>query len=316
MKTLSQAAFERARQFLLQQARPLERALFLQRFEGAGSQDVLAALSAFQNDDGGFGRALEPDLRSPSSSALATAIGLQTLVELDCPAEEPRVRRAVAYLLATHDERTGVWRVAPRDVNAYPHAPWWHDQDGSLERTFDGFLTIPRVLVVAGLQHYAPLVPADWLESVRADTIRDIEADPELGGGGGSDLMYAVVLAETRGLPQPDRQRLVARIRQTIPAAVVGDPARWNTYCLTPLRVIANPRTVGADLIAAQVRMHLDYQIDHQSAEGTWDPVWSWAGTYPEVWAQARLEWRGHLTLETLTQLRAFGRLQGQIRSA
>ena len=79
MKTLSGRAFERASRFLLEQARPLERALFRQRFEGAGAEGALVALSAFQNEDGGFGRALEPDLRSPSSSALATAIGLQTL---------------------------------------------------------------------------------------------------------------------------------------------------------------------------------------------------------------------------------------------
>jgi hypothetical protein len=30
---------------------------------------------------------------------------------------------------------------------------------------------------------------------------------------------------------------------------------------------------------------------------------------YPAVWPQARLEWRGEITLETLTTLRAFGRI-------
>ena len=311
MKTLSHQAFERAYHFLLHQARPLERALFLYRFEGAGTDVVLTALSAFQNTDGGFGRALEPDLRSPSSSALATAIGLQTLKALGCSAGEVPVRRAVAYLLATYQQETGVWRVAPADVNSYPHAPWWHDQDGSLERTFDGFLIIPRALIVAGLQHYAPLVPGDWLESVTEATVRDIESEDELGGGGGSDLQYAITLAETRGLPHHWVQRLESRIRRAIPAAVVGDAAMWDSYWLTPLRAVNTPATLGADLMADQVQLHLDYQIAHQTAEGTWDPTWSWGETYPQAWAQARLEWRGHLTLETLTQLRAFGRLEG-----
>ena len=35
----------------------------------------------FQNDDGGFGRALEPDFRLPASSAIATAVGFQYLRE-------------------------------------------------------------------------------------------------------------------------------------------------------------------------------------------------------------------------------------------
>lgn len=310
MKILSRAAFARARQFLLTQARPLERALFEHRFEGAGTSGALAALSAFQNEDGGFGRALEPDLRSPSSSALATAIALQTLRELGRPAEERMVQRAVTYLLATYDEQGGVWHVAPPDVNAYPHAPWWHDEGGSLERTFDGFRIIPRALIVAGLQHYASLVREDWLERVTEETVRFIESDPTLGEGGGSDLEYAITLAETQGLRPAWVQRLERRIRQVLPVRVSADPAQWDSYCLTPLRVVATPQTMGADLITDRVQMHLDYQVAHQSAEGTWDPVWSWAEMYPEVWQQARQEWRGHLTLETLTQLRAFGRLE------
>ena len=63
-------------------------------------------------------------------------------------------------------------------------------------------------------------------------------------------------------------------------------------------------------LIGDDVQAHLDYQIDHQTPEGTWDPVWTWGDFYPEVWPQARQEWRGHLTLETLTSLQAFGRIQ------
>jgi hypothetical protein len=311
MKTLLREAFERARHFLLHEARPLESSIFQHRFEGAGIEGVLAALSAFQNSDGGFGRALEPDMRSPSSSPLATAIGLQMLSALGCSAGESLVQRAVAYLQTTYQEETGVWRVAPVDVNSYPHAPWWHDQDRSLERTFDEFRIIPRALVLAGLQHYASLLPASWLNRVTEETVDYIEHVPELGGGGGSDLEYVITLAETRGLPRRWARRLDSRIRQVIPSVVVGDPERWGSYCLSPLRVISTPETIGADLIADPVKMHLDYQIDHQSADGTWDPVWSWAEAYPESWRKALQEWRGHLTLKTLMQLSAFKRIEG-----
>ncbi|MDD1772306.1 MAG: hypothetical protein LUQ09_05235 [Methanomassiliicoccales archaeon] len=273
-------------------------------------KEVLTALNAFQNPDGGFGRALEMDMRSPSSSALATAIGLHTLCDLDRPAEEPMVRRAVAYLLATYQEGAGVWRVAPLDVNSYPHAPWWHDQEGSLERTFDGFRIIPRALVLAGLHHYSSLVPVDLLDRMTEETVECIESEKDLGSGGGSDLEYVIALAETRGLPERWRGRLESRVREVVPVAVVGDPERWNTYCLSPLRIIDTPETLGAELIADKVQIHLNHQIENQSEEGTWDPVWSWAGAYPDDWARARLEWRGHLTLRTLMQLRAFRRME------
>ena len=122
MKKLDREAFAHARQFLLAQARPLERALFVHRFEGAAAGVVLAELARFQNMDGGFGHALEPDLRTPSSSALATGIGLRMLKELGCPADHPMVDKAVAYVTATFDEQVQAWRVAPSDTNLYPRA--------------------------------------------------------------------------------------------------------------------------------------------------------------------------------------------------
>ena len=53
---------------LRHEARPLERALFAHAFEGGGRTAVLAALVPYQNDDGGFGHALEPDWGAPSNS--------------------------------------------------------------------------------------------------------------------------------------------------------------------------------------------------------------------------------------------------------
>ena len=87
MKTLSRVAFDRALDFVKAQARPLDRALFEHRFEGAAAERVIAELARFQNDDGGFGHALEPDLRTPTSSALATELGLRTLEELGCASD-------------------------------------------------------------------------------------------------------------------------------------------------------------------------------------------------------------------------------------
>jgi hypothetical protein len=312
MKHLDREAFDRARQFLKTQARPLERTLFEHRFEAAPAQRVIEELAHFQNTDGGFGHALEPDLRTPTSSVLATGIGLRILRETSAPADRPLVRRSVEYLLAAFDDEAKVWRVAPLDTNAHPHAGWWHDEDGSLARTFDDFLVIPRAEIVGLLHTYSALVPSGWLEAVTEHTVVGIETIKPLGSGGGDDLVYALSLAETEALPSRLRERLLARIRTVVPKVVSHDPLEWDTYCVLPLKVAPSPRSAVADLIGDALQDHLDYQIEHQSPEGTWDPVWTWADTYPEAWEQAEREWRGHLTLETLTSLRAFGRIEIQ----
>ncbi len=290
--------------------------MFEYRFEGSSAESVIAELAHFQNEDGGFGRALEPDLRTPSSSALATGIGLRTLEELQCPADHPMTRRAVQYLLSTFDHRAGVWLVAPHDTNSYPHAGWWHDEDGSLSRLFDGFRIIPRAEIVGLLHGFSTLVPVDWLDDVTENTVRDIEATESLGTGGGDDIVYALSLAETEELPPDFKRRLVKRVRTAVPAVVSRDPQEWDSYCITPLKVAPSPHSIVADLLWDDLQAHMDHQIDHQTPEGTWDPVWTWGEFYPEVWEQARIEWRGHLTLNTLTTLRAFGRIEEYARTA
>ncbi len=307
MNRLSREAFEGARRFLRTDARPLEQVLFAFRFESGSPEHVIEELTRFANEDGGFGRALEPDVRTPSSSALATALGLRVLEEIDCETDRPLVRGAVDWLVETFDPDARVWRVVPHDTNDHPHAPWWHDEDGSLARTFDGFRIIPRALIVALLHRFGVHLPADWLDEVTEATVACIEEVDVLGEGGGSDLEYVVHLAQTESLPEPYRRRLVARVRAAIPEAVVRDQARWSTYCVTPLRAVPSPASIGADLIRAELQRNIDVLIDRQCPDGAWDPTWTF--DYPRAWAEARTEWRGILTLKALTTLRAFGRL-------
>ena len=309
MNRLGVEQFERARRFLQGEARPLERALFAFRFEGGASERVLAELARFANEDGGFGNALEPDVRTPSSSALATALALRALEDLATPAEHPLVRRAVDWLVSTYDADAQVWRVVPHDTNDHPHAPWWHDEDGSLARTFDDFRVIPRALIVGLLHRFGGHLPAEWLDEATEATVSCVERLEVLGEGGGSDLEYVVHLARTDALPEPYRCRLIARIRAAIPEAVERDPAVWSTYCVTPLRAVPSPDSIGADLIASQLEANLDGLIDRQCPDGAWDPTWDYP--YSGDMAPARSEWRGILTLDALTTLRAFGWIDG-----
>ncbi len=310
MRQLNQEAFERARHFLKTEARPLEWALFAHRFEDGSVEAALEALARYQNADGGFGHGLEPDVRTPQSSALATGIGLGILRDLNIPSTHPLVRRAVAYLLETFDDEKKVWRVLPEGASAYPHAPWWHDEEGSLARTFDGFVVIPRTQLVGLLQHFAADVPADWLETITQRTVEEFLRLDDVGAGGGDDLAYAIEMAETAALPARFKAPLVERLQEIVPNVVERDPTAWDSYCIAPLKLVSSPHSLAYDLLAEDVQANLDYQIAHQTEAGTWEPTWTWGDAYPQAWAEAKREWRGELTLAMLETLEAFGRIE------
>ena len=310
MKNLTREGFIRARDYMLTQARPLERSIFELTFENGSVDQVLMHLENFQNADGGFGHSLEPDVRTPTSSALCTEIGLRYLAEWGQPPENSMVKAAVKYLIDSFSPDSQTWRVVPVDTNDYPHAPWWHNKKGSLAQTFDKFKVIPRAGILLSLYHYAEIVPADWLAEVTDQTIESIESlQTERFGGGGDTLVYALRLAQAPGLPDPLKARLWPFLRDVADAVVARDPDEWSGYSTPPIKLAPTPGSPVAELLADDLQVYLDYMVDQQTFDGAWEPTWHWGENYPDDWVQAKKEWRGILTLDALIALRAFDRL-------
>ena len=303
MGMLSSEAFVRAARFLDEVARPLEAARFRHAFEGAPAGPAIEALGAYQNEDGGYGRALEPDLRTPSSSALATSQALLSLADLGVQADHPQVQAAVAYLERSRDPERWLWPIVPDDAGAHPHAPWWGRE--GLEERFGGYLVNPRAAVVAGLLRFEDAHEASWLGGVAEDTVRAIETR-ELDM---HELLVALQLLEAPRLGVGSRARVRAACEHAALRLVATDADAWHGYGLRPVTVVPRPDSPLHHLFAEVVHSNLDWLIEQQGDDGAWAPSWAW-DVYPEAWAEARREWQGVLTLETLLALRAYGRLE------
>jgi hypothetical protein len=307
VRQLSRDGFARAQRFLETRGRPVDRAMFAYAFGDGSMSDVVQTLADYQNADGGFGHALEPDVRTPGSSALATSIGLGILRELRVPAESPQVANAVRYLVSALDPLEHVWRIISPDANDHPHAPWWHDEDGSVKANFGGFEVNPRAELVGELWTYAQAVPSAWLDDLTDHTVAAIEGrelDPH-------ELICAVRLAETEALPERHKDRLRPRLTERAQQLVARDPEAWKEYNPQPLWFASSPRSLLADALASEIPVNLDFLIEQQTEAGSWEPNWSWGPFYPEAWPQAKLDASSMLTLKTLRQLQAFGRIEG-----
>ena len=134
MVRISQKAFDRAAEFISLNARPLERARFDYHFASGPISDVLTQLRAFQNNGGGFGHGIEPDLRMPLSSPFATTLAFQIFRDLDVPGNHAAVVEGIKYFERTCDHSIGGWDpIGPRG-NDFPRAVWWNYEpiDGRL----------------------------------------------------------------------------------------------------------------------------------------------------------------------------------------
>ena len=115
--------------FVWKYARLLERAIFEYHFCDGSSARIVDILRTYQNADGGFGHALEPDLRAPDSQPLFAEFALQTLYA-NRLRDMALANRICDFLLAHADLKQGIPTIFPSSQN-YPRAPHWSNPAAS-----------------------------------------------------------------------------------------------------------------------------------------------------------------------------------------
>jgi hypothetical protein len=302
---LTRKSFHNARMFIENNARTLEAARFQFHFERGLKEPVLSNLGEYQNQDGGFGHALEPDLRAPESSILCTSVAFQYFREIGVGGSNSMVGEAVDYLLETLDRGKLHWRIIPAEVQESPHAPWW-DQAGSTGE-FDSFSLNPTAEILGCLYEFGQDIPEDILGSVSERVANYLVEAEEVKM---HEFLCCLRLLGTESIPESLRETVHDRLRAFIPQLVEKDPAKWEGYNLKPLQVVESPASPFIRGLESAIEDNLAYVIGSQNADGSWAPNWTWGGTYADEWERARVEWSGVITMQKLLTLKRFDRIE------
>jgi hypothetical protein len=272
-----------ARTFLHANARVLERRRFDHLIEGGPKEPVLHALRAHRNDDGGFGHAIEPDMRAPISQPVGIHTVMEILHELGAH-DDPMIRPAVDWLQMITRADGGIPFVLETDA---PHAPWWQHSDAS---------SVTQTAANAAALHNLR-VSHPWLD--RADEflferIAGLDAS-RLGQdlGVGYDVLFSVHFLDAH--PDDARATEALAALAPIPTAEHGSE-RPSALDLSPVPGSRSRRLFD-------VEKDLDALEAAQKDDGGWTVAW------PDWNPAAALEWRGVATVLALNVLRANGRL-------
>ena len=123
MKRLSKSAYKEVRTWIYRNARPLELALWQFCFEGGTREHVMEMLGFYQNEDGGFGNAVEPDCWNTESSPYAVLVVTGMLRRIGfTDSNHPVLRGMLQYLdSGAHVSEDG-WNFSIPSNDAYPSA--------------------------------------------------------------------------------------------------------------------------------------------------------------------------------------------------
>ncbi|MFI6038317.1 hypothetical protein ACIBBD_30090 [Streptomyces sp. NPDC051315] len=294
----------RAEHFVWLTARVLEQRLFAHHFLHGAADPVETALDAYRNDDGGYGHALEPDLRGPVSQPLHVAHALRVLDSLGrCGGQ--RVERVCRYLTSVSTPDGALPAVHPSQ-RGYPAAPFVPIVD---DPPSDLLSTGP----VVGVLHRNEVWHA-WL--FRA-TDFCWQAVDSLQTSHPYEIQAAVTFLDSA----PDRPRAEAaadRLGRLVRehGLAVLDPDRRDAHPVPPGYAPGEhhfpydfARTPGSLARAwftdNEMERSLDFLTGEQQEDGGWPVRW-------RRWAPGTdLEARPMVTIEALRTLRAYGRAIG-----
>lgn len=266
--------------FIKRNSRPLDYLLWEHGQGHARRDQVLEALSAYQNEDGGFAWGIEPDNFSRRSTPMGTWKATTILRQIDCfDRAVPLVARAVDYLNTTR-RPDGYWNATDPATNEFPHAEWWEDT-GPADRVWG----INPTAAVLG-----------YLLQAGLDVTRDVDElvaryldgrEPTM-----TELPCALTLHDDmRSAAMDVPARFTDRLASDIDAMLERDPARWTDYVVRPSTLFngqhADFAEPYADLIAEEKR----YLKRTMNPDGSWEPNWQW-NDHPQEWAVAKNWWK------------------------
>jgi hypothetical protein len=288
-----------ARTFMATHARLLDRRRLDLLLDGGSPDPLLTALAAHRNPDGGFGWALEPDMRSPTSQPVGAYHAFE-LLEAAAPRTSPMAVELCDWLasVATPDGGIPFSLAGAADPGSSP--VWAHADTTAPSLHITSAIAANAHRVAA---HDPAVAAHPWLEQATAWCWEAIAALD--GPRGAYELRFVLQLldavADARADARAQIERLVRHLPDDWEAPVAGGLADEKLH---PLEFSPRPHGAVRELAPADAIARDLARLERaQRDDGGWTIDFA-AGS-----PAAALEWRGHFTALTLATLHAHGRL-------
>ena len=301
--------YEKARGFIYRNARPIELALWKYHFEDGNCGDVLTALAAYQDADGGFGHALEADSFNPNSAPMQTWKACVTLRETGfTDSSHPIVEGILRYLDSGADfsEKYNQWLNTVKSNNDYPHAVWWSYSDKSEDyKDYN-----PTAYLVGFILRFADKDSALYkkAEKIARQAYEWFVSAVPFGDDHGAACFVGLYefLKET-GIGLVDMEKFADKLKQEVNADICRDTEKWKTeYVCLPSKFINSRDNMfyagNEELVQKEIEMLSECQLD----DGSYIVPWLWYNEYKEYELAANW-WKSRMLINNIRFLKAFG---------
>lgn len=298
--------FEKTRAFIYRNARPLDLARWQYHFEGGSRENVMKALSYYQNEDGGFGYGIEPDFLNPNSTPVGTWAATEVICEIGLSDScHPIVQGILRYLESGADFNAehNQWLNTVPTNNEYPHAIWW-EFNGVGELRYN-----PTAALAAFILRYAEQGSAvhklgcdtavqavEWLLSQELFEEQHITA---------CFIRLYDALKHT-GIQLVDMSAFENRLKELVTRCICQEKEKWGVeYVTLPSDLFLSRSSIFYKDNADIAEYEIDYIRTSQQPDGSYPVPWQWWTDYKEYEVSANF-WRSAIIIKNMRYLKGF----------
>lgn len=297
---------KKAEKFLYRNARPIELARWRYHFEGGTCEEVLTALTAFQNADGGFGHALEADSFNPNSSPVQVWTACEILREIGFEDRSHPIIKGILHYLdsgADFSAKKKQWLNAVSSNDAYPHAAWW-DYNENQELKYNPTANLAGFILRFADAESRLYRKAEEIAKQAYEWFR--QSVPTGDGAVAACFIRLYEYMEETGAELVDMREFADKLKEEVSADICREPERWGTeYVCHPSTLIDGKTSMFYEENEELVRKECELIAEEQLEDGSYHVPWLWYNDYPEYLLAANW-WKSVMLIEKMRFLREF----------
>lgn len=308
--------FGKARNFIYRNARAIELAQFQYFFENGDKDAVLTALEAYQNEDGGFGNALEPDSWNPNSSPIQTWAATEILRKINFEDREHSVVRGILKFLESGEHFCGnVWSSTILTNNDYPRARWWRadpkwvnaKSDPTVSKVYNPTAALAGFIVNfaekgSSAYEFGERIVKAAVNAFLLEPVDDMH----------TTACFVQLLDWLKRIDRIDFADITAFekvVRAAITRGINHDKSQYGVnYICKPSFFFNTSESVFYDDNKEIADFECGHIVQKQLGDGAWSTPFGW-DDYPAEAAITTNWWRSYLAIENLLYLRGMGKL-------
>ena len=296
-----------SKKFILKNSRPLDMARWNYLFENGSKEDVISVLKTYQNDDGGFANALEPDCWNINSTPLQTWVATQIIKEINLDDKNHPIIKGILDYLSSKDEFDGHrWHGLNTVVtnDNYPHAPWWSYRQKQ-ESTYN-----PTASLIGFILKYAEKDTAIYRSAceLSKEAYNYFKKNFPLESMHESACFVELYhyIKECSIFNLLDMKEFKKLLQKQIKQVITYDTKIWSTDYICKPSLFINSKSSEFYLENKEIcDFEYEFILKTQNEDGSWGVTWEW-NDYPEEWAISKNWWKSDIIIKNIKYIREF----------